>query len=87
MSIVFAPKSGQGHRKSQDPLVHIIGGLIISHNEIPFFTLELIKLGEPNALVTNEEHSEIVPYFLGSAQVVDVCRMSIRHCDIPKIGM
>jgi hypothetical protein len=79
ITIIFAPKPGQGRCKSQDPLVHLIGGLIISHNEIPLFTLELIKLGGPDALVPNEKHSEVVPYFIGGAQIVDVCRMSIRH--------
>jgi hypothetical protein len=79
ITIVFAPKPGQGRCNSQDPLVHLIGSLIISHNEIPLFTLELIKLGGPNALVPNEEHSEVVPYFLGGAKIVDVCRMSIWH--------
>jgi hypothetical protein len=79
ITIVFAPKPKQGYCKCQDPLVHLIGSLIISHNEIPLFTLELIKLGGPNALVPNKDHSEVVPYFLGSARIVDVCRMSIQH--------
>jgi hypothetical protein len=79
ITIVFAPKPDQGRCKSQDPLVHLIGSLIISHNEIPFFTLALIKLGGLNALVPNKEHSEVVPYFLGGAQIIDVCRMSTRH--------
>jgi hypothetical protein len=60
-------------------LVHLIGSLIISHNEIPLYTLELIKLGGSNALVSTEEHGEIVPYFLDGAQIVDVCHMCIRH--------
>jgi hypothetical protein len=46
ITIVFAPKPSQGHCKSQNPLVNLIGSLIILHNEIHLFTFELIKLGE-----------------------------------------
>jgi hypothetical protein len=49
------------------------------YNEIPLFTLELIKLGGPDALVPNKELNAVVPYFLGGAQIVDVCCMNIRH--------
>jgi hypothetical protein len=70
ITIVFAPKPGQIRRKNKDPLVHPIGGLIIMHNEIPLFTPELIKLGGPNTLIPNEDHGEVVPYFLGGAKVL-----------------